>query len=62
MRTQWRCGAAGFYGLDLSVLTLFEERLGIPADRRDDVFASLLIMQDAALAFFAEQRARTNGR
>lgn len=58
MRTQWRAGPAGYYGLDLNVLPEFWERLKVEEKSRDDVFADLLVMESGALALMQEKRDR----
>lgn len=49
LRTQWRAGMGGLYGLDMNVLPEFWTRLKVPEEDRDDVFESLLLMEGAAL-------------
>jgi hypothetical protein len=46
---QWRSGMSGYYGMDLNVLPIFEERMKVPLDQRDEIFESLLLMERAAL-------------
>ena len=54
MRTQWRVGMNGPTGLDYSALPECWRRCGIkPADRHE-TFASLQIMEQAALAAMHE--------
>lgn len=49
MRTQWRVGPAGATGLDYSVLPeVWRRTKTAPADR-NDVFASLQVLEGAAL-------------
>lgn len=49
MATQWRTGPGGVIGLDYGVLPEIWRRLKVPGKDRDDVFADLRIMEDAAL-------------
>lgn len=56
MRSQWRAGMGGYYGLDLNVLPEIWRRLKVPIADRDDVFESLLLMQDAALEVIHKKR------
>lgn len=57
MRTQWRVGMAGYYGLDMNVLPEIWRRLKVPPCDRDEIFESLLHMEDAALAFLHKKKA-----
>ena len=55
--TQWRMGPTGPIGLDYNVLDdRLARRLSITPDDLDAAFGSIQIMEDAALAWFAEQR------
>lgn len=56
MRTQWRAGAGGYYGLDLGVLPEFWERLKVPLDERDEIFFDLQVMEGGALAVMHERQ------
>lgn len=49
MKTQWRAVPGGAYGLDFNVLPEIWRRLKIPREKRDDIFADLLVMESAAL-------------
>jgi hypothetical protein len=49
MRSQWRSGMGGPYGLDLNVLPEIWRRLKVPPAERDEVFESLLLMESSAL-------------
>jgi hypothetical protein len=49
MRTQWRAGMGGHYGLDLNVLPEIWRRLKVPPSDRDEIFESLLLMEGPAL-------------
>ncbi|MBB1599477.1 hypothetical protein A9977_05440 [Variovorax sp. UMC13] len=57
MRSQWRAGMGGFYGLDLNVLPEMWLRLKVPEADRDEVFESLLQMEGSALAFMHKKKA-----
>lgn len=50
MTTQWRSTGFGATGLDYSVLDFVMQRSGVQADDKDDVFESIRILEDAALA------------
>lgn len=56
MRTQWRAGAGGYYGLDLNVLPQFFEHLEVHPDQRSDVFLDLQVMEGGALAVMHEKQ------
>jgi hypothetical protein len=49
MRSQWRSGMGGPYGLDLNVLPEIWRRLKVPPSERDEIFESLLLMEGPAL-------------
>lgn len=49
MGTQWRVSHAGAYGLDYGVLPEIWRRTKTPPAKRDQVFASLQIMEREAL-------------
>jgi hypothetical protein len=57
MRTQWRAGMGGAYGLDLNVLPEIWRRLKVPPTERDEIFESLLLMEGAALEFMHTKKA-----
>lgn len=57
MRTQWRAGMGGAYGLDLNVLPEIWRRLKVPTTERDEIFESLLLMEGAALEFMHKKKA-----
>jgi hypothetical protein len=57
MRTQWRAGMGGLYGLDLNVLPEVWRRLQVPPAQRNDVFESLLVMEGSALKFMHTKKA-----
>lgn len=57
MRTQWRAGLGGLYGLDLNVLPEMWRRLKVPPADRDEVFESLLLMESSALKFMHSKKA-----
>ncbi|MBT2333626.1 DUF1799 domain-containing protein [Variovorax paradoxus] len=57
MRTQWRAGMGGPYGLDLNVLPEIWRRLKVPPSERDETFESLLLMEGAALEFMHKKKA-----
>ena len=54
MRTQWRVGMNGPTGLDYAALPECWRRCGIKPADRDETFASLQIMEQAALAAMHE--------
>lgn len=55
LRTQWRVGFSGPTGLDYSALPeVWRRTKTAPADR-DDVFADIEVMQDAALEVMREK-------
>lgn len=49
MSTQWRMGFNGPIGLDYGVLREIWQRLKIKSEDRDNVFADLRVMENAAL-------------
>jgi hypothetical protein len=55
MLTQWRHGPQGHMGLDYAVLPIVERRLGIEPDAARAAFPGLQMMEDEALAWFAER-------
>ena len=57
MRTQWRAGMGGAYGLDLNVLPEIWRRLKVPPTERDEIFESILLMEGAALEFMHKKKA-----
>ncbi len=50
MGTQWRAGPGGAYGLDYSVLPQVLRLTHIPRPAWADVFESIRVLEDAALA------------
>lgn len=50
MRTQWRVGATGAYGLDYNALPGVFRFLAIPRKSQPEMFDDLRVMEDAALA------------
>lgn len=56
MRTQWRAGMGGYYGLDFNVLPEIWRRLKVPPADRDGVFESLVLMEGSALKFMHSKR------
>ena len=61
MRTQWRSSGFGMVGLDYGPLPLVARSLGLTDEQLTGAFRDLQIMEDAALCWFAEQGARTDG-
>lgn len=60
LATQWRFNPAGAaVGLDYGVITPVMELLGVQQEARRQVFSDLMVMEDAALSYFAKLRART---
>ena len=57
MRTQWRAGMGGIYGLDLNVLPEMWRRLKVHPQDRDEIFTSLYLMEGAALEFMHKKKA-----
>lgn len=55
MQTQWRVAMGGPIGLDYGPLPWVCRCVGITSDQEPDVFADLRVMEDEALAWFAEQ-------
>ena len=49
MSTQWRTGAVGPTGLDYGALREVWKRTRVPADKRDEVFAQLQVIEREAL-------------
>ena len=49
MRTQWRTGMGGPTGMDYSALPFMWQRLRVPPEEQDAVFADLQVMEVAAL-------------
>lgn len=49
MRSQWRVGMAGATGLDYSVLFHKMDRMGLSAERYEDLEDEIRIMEGAAL-------------
>lgn len=59
LATQWRFNPAGSaVGLDYGVITPVMELLNVPQESRRLVFSDLVVMEDAALSYFAQLRAR----
>ncbi|MDN8612800.1 DUF1799 domain-containing protein [Variovorax ginsengisoli] len=56
MRTQWRAGMNGAYGLDLGVLPEIWRRLKVPSNERDEIFEHLLLMEGMALQQMQAQK------
>lgn len=56
MRSQWRAGMGGFYGLDFNVLPEIWQRLKVAEADRDEVFESLLLMEGSALKFMHSKK------
>ena len=56
MATQWRTGMAGATGLDYTAMPVVMDMVGIKKKRRSEVFASVRIMEQEALATMAENR------
>ncbi|MNR69129.1 hypothetical protein D3C85_1941650 [compost metagenome] len=56
MRSQWRAGVGGFYGLDFNVLPEIWLRLKVSEADRDEVFESLLLMEGSALKFMHSKK------
>ena len=55
MRTQWRTGMNGPTGFDYGLpLSRVLRHLRVPADRRDEVFSDLQLMESAALSAIYE--------
>lgn len=50
LQTQWRVGPGGLIGLDYNTLPIVESRLGIAPEESGELFFSLRVMEDAALA------------
>lgn len=46
----------GYYGLDMNVLPIYEERMGVPLDKRSEVFEALHVMERAVLQFLQSKR------
>ncbi|MEG1971379.1 MAG: DUF1799 domain-containing protein [Burkholderiaceae bacterium] len=57
--TQWRIGMVGATGLDYAVLPCLFELHGVAPPARARLFSDLRVMENAALALFAERRAVT---
>jgi hypothetical protein len=49
MATQWRCGNAGFYGLDYTAIPAVMDMHGVDADARSDIFRAVRVMEMAAI-------------
>lgn len=49
MATQWRCGNAGFYGLDYAAMPAVMEMHGVDASARADIFRAVRAMEIAAI-------------
>lgn len=56
MATQWRVGMAGATGLDYAAMPVVMDMVGIKKKDRTEVFASVRIMEQEALATMAENR------
>ena len=56
MATQWRVGMAGATGLDYAAMPVVMDMVGVRSKRRTEVFASVQIMEQEALATWAEER------
>lgn len=57
MGTQWRTGMSGATGLDYTALAEIWQRLKIPPQARDDVFADVQTMEFAALKQMSKNKA-----
>jgi len=55
MRTQWRIGMAGATGLDYGVLFHKMDRMGLSAERYEDLEEEIRIMESAALEEMAKK-------
>lgn len=55
LRTQWRVGMGGAYGLDYSVIKDVMEFYGIEEDH-PQIFADLRVMESEALTIMSEDR------
>lgn len=55
MRTQWRVGMAGATGLDYGVLFHKMDRMGLSAERYEDLEEEIRIMEGAALEEMAKK-------
>lgn len=49
LRTQWRISFAGVTGLDYSVVYRKLDRLGLSADRYDELEEQIRVLEDAAM-------------
>lgn len=58
IRTQWRVGPQGAYGLDYSVMPEIWRRLKVPVAERDTVFAAIQVMESAALELWHSKKAK----
>lgn len=58
MGTQWRMGPNGPVGLDYTVLDRAHLRTGTPPEEEEDAEFGLRVMEEEALEYFAEERAR----
>ncbi len=56
MSTQWRIGMAGATGLDYAAMPVVMDMVGVGRKSRPEVFASVQIMEQEALATMAENR------
>jgi Phage related hypothetical protein (DUF1799) len=54
IRTQWRVGFAGPTGLDYGVLFTLIDRMGLDADKSDQLFEDIRVMEQAALSAMQE--------
>lgn len=56
MNTQWRVGMAGATGMDYAAMPVVMDMVGVEGANRPDVFASVQLMEQEALATMAENR------
>lgn len=56
MLTQWRMGPAGPVGLDYGVISVVARGVGLRRRQAAAAFEELKVMEDEALAFFAERK------
>lgn len=63
MRTQWRVGPGGPYGLDYTALrTSVLPFLEIPRSKWPRIFADVIVMEDEALVTMHEEKDQKNGQ